>query len=157
MENEHENFRHDLLANNQARCPCCKRMARISKRKIHTSIALMLIKLYHVQFVKPHLGMRPGWIHLEDFKSERTSGNDFSIVKLWGLATPKPAGYEEDKRSSGYWRLTSLGKAFVLGEIRIPRTLEVFDNKVFRKSPETVDIKMALKDNFSYYETYVHI
>jgi hypothetical protein len=59
---------------------------------------------------------------------------------------------DSGRKTSGYWRLSPHGEAFVRGHIAIPRFVTVFDDHVLAMGDETVTIREALKDQFDYRE-----
>ncbi len=151
------NFRAELQALNEAVCPCCQRRARINKLRIHSTLALMLARLYYAAKHSAS-GLPTEWIHIEQFRpSKHGSGRDFSITKHWGLAEAKPAGADDDKPSSGLWRLTPRGVAFVLNQIGVPRFAMVMDDALVGVSGENVTMEEAVKRKFSYAELFAHL
>lgn len=145
---EQKRFQRELDDNGTARCPCCLRQATIWKMSVHSTLCHMLIWLYK-ESMKQH-GIGGGLIHIEKFRPNKRTGNDFSIVKHWKLAEAKEAEPDEDKSSSGYWRLTSSGIDFVLGRIPIRKNLFIFDNKIVKSSDDGIFIAESLGKKFSY-------
>lgn len=146
-----KSFLDDLIARGDMECPCCKRKARVSPLKVHSTLAEMLCKLYRAS-IRIN-GVADSYVHLTQFPaSKTTSGRDFSIVHHWGIAEPMKASPDENKRSSGMWRLTQKGVEFVNGRLAIPRNAFVFDNRVVDYSQENVTIHTALGDDFDWFE-----
>jgi len=113
-------------------CNGCGRSMKVSRLKIHKTLATMLVSLQQ---------LGNGWHHIETFRpTKHGSGRDFSILKHWNLVESKPANSDEDKRTSGMYRLTDSGKAFVLGTIAKPKYVYVFNNKVIETSDTVVVI-----------------
>lgn len=138
-------FWRRLNAGESLDCPCCKRYSQIYTRKIHTGIALQLIQLYRI-------GGSITFVHTSKLIAPGSSGiGDFSKAKYWGLIEPKE-NTDDDKKSSGFWRLTPLGVAFVRGKKTIAGAALVFDDKVIGFTDEPVDILGALGKKFSYDE-----
>ena len=50
------------------------------------------------------------------------------------------------------WRVTSLGKRFVLGEVTVPGRAEVYNGMCLRTYGPEVSIVTALGDKFNYAE-----
>ena len=147
---EQNRFQRELDENGSARCPCCQRQATIWRMSVHSTLCHMLIWLYK-ESMKAH-AVGSGLVHIEQFRPNKRTGNDFSIVKHWRLAEAKEAAPDEDKNSSGYWRLTSSGIDFVLGRIPIRKHLFIFDNKIVKSSDDQIFIADALGKKFSYAE-----
>lgn len=147
-------FQADLRKNNEAICQCCQRRARINKLRVHSTIALMLARLAYQS--KQKTGDPYSFVHIDEFKPKHRSGNDFSIVKYWGLATTKPAE-GEDKNSSGFWRLTGDGNSFINGKLNIEKYAYVIDGMLSHFGEDTIDMDQALNGKFSFSELLEHI
>lgn len=144
-------FWEKLNAGDVQCCPTCNRTAMACKTTLNSTLTWMLIRLYRVSMERT--GKPGGFIHVNDFSPGRHStGRNFCIVHHWGLATSAEAEPDEDKNSSGYWRLTAKGIAFIMGELDIPKYIFVFGNKVINTGKDTWDVHAALKNKFSYSE-----
>lgn len=127
-------------------CPCCDRYSQIYRRRIHSGMALNLIKLYRA-------GGQDNFIHFAEFIGARGEGSDFTICRYWGLVEPghKIEG-EENKKDSGRWKLTVPGVFYVKGHQSVPKYAYVFDNQVLQFSEEFVTVRDALGAKFNYDE-----
>lgn len=144
-KSQRDAFWRDLRAGNQLNCPCCERFATIYHRQIHSGIALQLIKLYR------HGGYAE-YVHVSCVLAPGSSGvGDFSKPRYWELIEPKDHIANETK-SSGYWRLTMKGTAFVRSKLKIPRFALVFDDTVLRFEGDDVSISDCLGKKFNYTE-----
>lgn len=157
LEQATKEFAAMLQRNSEAICPCCARRARINRLRIHSTLALMLGRLYYIS--NREWGEPQSWVHIEAFKPKHRTGNDFSIVKHWGLAEPKSAAPGEDKASSGMWRLTDAGVLWIEAatNTRVPKYAFVMDDRVLGFSPELVTLKEALNNKFSFAELKTHL
>lgn len=138
-------FRQALERGEHTDCPCCGRYAQIYRRKFHSSMAVQLIKLFAA-------GGSFEFVHASKLIINNMAGiGDFTKAKYWGLIYPmeKPED-ETSRKTSGYWRLSANGEAFVRGHIAIPREVVVFDDHVLAMGTETVTIRQALTDKFDY-------
>jgi hypothetical protein len=143
---ESEAFKARLKGGDACDCPVCGRHAQIYRRKFHSSMALQLIRMYQ-------LGGGKEYIHASKLIVAGVSGSgDFSKAKYWDLIFPKPTTDNEESKSNGFWILSDKGEQFVRGEIRIPREVLVFDDKVEGISTETISITEALGTKFNYQE-----
>lgn len=122
------------------RCPCCTQMAKVYKRTITTPMAVVLIKAYR-QFGRQ-------WFNLPRFSQK---GGDDAKLRYWLLIEELP-NENPETRTSGWWRITEHGEAFVKGELAVPRYAHVFDGRCLRMSGDRIDIKQALKNKFDYSE-----
>jgi hypothetical protein len=140
-------FRQALERGEHTDCPCCGRYAQIYRRKFHSSMAVQLIKLFAA-------GGSFKFVHASKLIINNMAGiGDFTKAKYWGLIYPmeKPEDHTTTK-TSGFWRLTSHGEAFVRGLISIPREVVVFDDRVLAIGDEKTTIREALNDKFDYAE-----
>lgn len=145
-----EEFMERILAGEELECPCCMRKARIWRLYVHGTLASMLVRLYRKS--KELHGRPDEWVHIEAFKPATRTGNDFSIVKHWKLAEPKAADEDEDKNSSGMWRLTCDGVLWVTKHSTIIKYANIFDNECQSYEGNAVTIVDALGKKFSYEE-----
>lgn len=95
-----------------------------------------------------------GFAHMHDQPPKARSARDTSRLKHWNMITAAPHDPNDDssKRTSGMWRITATGIAFVEGELRVPRVKHVFDDVVISESDETTSMAQALGDGFDYLE-----
>ena len=131
-------------------CPCCDQYCKLYKRGIHTSMARFLIWLYRTGLGEPdrrffHIGE---WPTSED---RFLSAGDAAKLRYWELIAEKPKDPNDTtRRTSGYWRITERGIAFVCGELRVPAHVFLFDGRVQGWDEETITIRDALGKNFNY-------
>ena len=88
-------------------CPHCNTVVRTYRRKFPKGDIKSLVQLRRAAL------RGDGWTHIKDLQG-KSGGGDFAKYRYWGLITEKELG-TEDKRSSGYWKLTGVGKDFVEG------------------------------------------
>lgn len=129
-------------------CPCCGRLAKVYKRKLHTEMALFLIGL-----VKKYKKTRD-WINVRDVipggdKSAKASSDGAYLVH-WRLIEPQPK--PEGGKRQGFYRPTDRGIQFAEKKIRVPSHVALFDNKVVGWNDKLVYIDEALGDKFDYEE-----
>lgn len=140
-----ENFIDKLKEGFEGNCPCCNRFAKVYKRHIHTGIALQLIELYKK-------GGDKEYIHASELIAPGlTSSSDLSKGKYWDLIETKPAD-TDDKKSSGFWKLTQTGIDFVNMDVEIKKYVLIFDDKVIGLDGNYINISQCLGDKFSYKE-----
>lgn len=70
--------------------------------------------------------------------------NNFSRLRFHGLVAKYK---EEGKHVAGYWLLTRRGADFLNGEISIPATVTIFQNKVVYRSERVITVKDVIKDD----------
>ena len=125
-------------------CPTCDQYARRYKRKLNSSMARGLIWLYKATDDFIHVRQNaPRWL--------ATKGGDFAVMRHWGLIEEKPhAG--TDKKTSGIWRITQAGVAFVQIDSVLHSHAYLYNDEFLGFWGELVSIKDALGEHFHYQE-----
>jgi hypothetical protein len=130
-------------------CPCCGQFAKRYRRPLHSTIARSLIRLMRLTLTEPALPMH----HISTFQQSLTAGRDFCLVAYWELAEDIPVDRENGAtRTSGFWRLTEKGRAFVRLEIVIPRYAYIFNAEGRGFDGDSVSIIDCLGKRFNYRE-----
>lgn len=129
-------------------CPCCGQLVKLYSRPMHYTMGAMLIRLYRLS------QKDSGYHHVKDIAAgiSDTGTNDFSKLKYWGLIEQMPKDPKENKRTSGYWRITQRGVQFVLGQRTEHERVLIFNKKNLGLTGDQIDIKQALGERFNYNE-----
>ena len=129
-----------------SKCPCCGRNVKMYNYTVNSSLARALVNLY-----KRSLRAQPN--HVKDILIglPHSCGKNFCILKHWELIE-ESINTDTQKRSSGYWYITPKGIKFVLNEVRIPKTVKVFNDKMYTASEASVSIHDCLGKGFDYKE-----
>lgn len=122
-------------------CPVCGRFAKKYKAKVMSGSAANMISLFKK-------GGVDSFIHFTDFHVAG-SGFDFWAARHIGLVVQN-SNEDEDKKTSGCWKLTSKGEAFITKRLKIPKYVEIFNDAVIAVAQESVDIEHCLGNKFSY-------
>ena len=79
-------------------------------------------------------------------------GGDYAKLRYWGLIERMPKEPSQDKRSSGMWKLTKLGRRFVYGEATVSSVCYYRhpEGGVLGFETQQIGIEDALGKNFSY-------
>lgn len=133
------------LSEDGMKCPCCDRWGKIYGYRMNSTIARGLIWMHHHED-------EFGWVNIQEGPRWLLRSKSLSTAKHWGLIERRPKDPTEDLRSSGVWRLTPKGIAFIKKRISVERTVFVFDDSVWKFSKDFMDVEAALGKNFSYYE-----
>lgn len=140
-----------------AKCPCCKQHAKIYRRKLNSGMAASLIAFAKVtQQSQP----KDGWLKVPDDFVQTSKlvtilkNREYNKLKHWGLLEGQGPDLSLDAAVpySGHWRLTEQGFKFVRGEIEVPESVYLYDNRKMRVSTEMTTIKAALGSKFNYAE-----
>lgn len=124
-----------------ASCPCCGQLAKVYRRKLTASIASVLIKM--------HYWAGADYAYLPNLRSK---GQDEVIARHWGLIEGMPDVRRDDGSTRvGWWRLTALGRSFVLDQARVPKYARIYNNRLLNlDDAERVSIRDALGTSFNY-------
>jgi hypothetical protein len=135
--------------NEGARCPCCNQLAKVYKRRIHSTMAYHLIQL-------KKRSLDDSFIHksflLSGSRSAMTSlgGGEFAMMRHWGLIEEKLKDDKQKGRTSGFWRITEKGKGFVDKKLLINKFIYLYDGQLLKVSEETASISDCLGEKFDY-------
>jgi hypothetical protein len=93
------------------------------------------------------------WTHINKIPAEIDRGHEVGRLAYWGLVE-RQENTDTDKRSSGVWRATSEGIAFVLHGSEVPSHAfcSVPGQKILGFEDDTITIHEALTNKFSYQE-----
>jgi len=115
-------------------CPCCGQFVKAYRRRIRGNHARFLIDV-----ARKTTDDEP-WIH---YRKCVFGGRDYNYLRHFGLA--------EMQERRGLWRVTDLGKDFILDRATVPEWIAVYNNKVLDKSKGSVSIRDCLqKGGFDY-------
>lgn len=128
-------------------CPTCERPAKAHERHLTPSLAYVALLLWL------HRGTE--WTVLSSFVEDDMGlpRSDEVKLKLWGLietkddVVPKSPG---EKKEPGVWRLTSRGAAWARNELRLPRTVRVFNDRPYVLFGDPITIAEAMGDRYDY-------
>jgi len=134
-----------------ARCPCCGQFARVYKRKLLPDLAAILIFIYREALQHPD----QEWIHVPTLLSRdaRVSrmGGEYARASLWGLIQAKP-GEAADAESSGYYKLSDRGVAFVDCNLTVSEYVWVYNGTRIDEEGRMLTIRDILGLKYSYEE-----
>lgn len=126
-----------------ARCPCCNQYAKVYRRQINSGMARSLIAMYlH--------GPQGQWVHLPTQVGARS--REEGKLRYWGLVEEQVEVQRQDGGRAGYWRLTDAGRAWVTGQITVPKFVAVYNNTVLRSYGDPINVSDALGSKFNYTE-----
>lgn len=128
-------------------CPCCGQFVKVYRRTITSTMARQLLTAYHKHGAKV-------WFHTRTVVLADASGaGDFSKLEYWGLIERQAHVQGEDgKRSSGMWRITSIGREWALNRTMVPMYTLVYNDQVLGQEGSLIDVHHALGKKFDYRE-----
>lgn len=136
-------------------CPCCTQFTKVYARTITATMAYALVCLY-----RHAASGGPEWFHAPSYLSRvarladsTARGGDWAKLTAWGLIEESTERREDDCPHTGYYRVTEAGRAFVLGQITVPRWAIFYAGRVLRLDDrKRVSIQQALGKRFNYAE-----
>lgn len=140
-----------------AKCPCCTQTVKVYKRKLNAGMSRALICIYRegIRSIYVNDNHRP-YLHVGTLLTNQkiNAGNtEYSKLAYWGLIEEMPKDpADTHKKTSGQWRLTNLGKAFVEDRAKVSEYVEVFNKRVLRPGGTHVSIRDTLGREFDYAE-----
>lgn len=128
-----------------ANCPCCNQFVKFYKRKLYASMSRMLIALYYMEPDEYH--------HIQTIAKAGGTGHpgDFAKLVYWEMIIEKTLD-GEDKRSSGWWKITEKGQKFVQNQLSVLSHCLVYNKKVLDRYGDSITIRDSLGKKFSYEE-----
>jgi len=133
-------------------CPVCDRFGKIHKTPITASGAFTLLKLYEA--LRTGNTDKEGFVHIESYMTKQRIPikGAHSRLQHWGLCEIK-MNNDDTKRTSGFWKITEKGKRFIFGQIKIPKSAWMYNEKVLEwEDDNMIDIHQALNNKFNYQE-----
>lgn len=128
-------------------CNACGQFVKLYARQIHSTIARALLFAYDISREGQEV------FHVNDvFHHVANVYGDFQKAKLWGLIETVEDGEFNGSKSSGKWRFTPKGTAFVLEQITIPKYVYLYNGKPFGFGGGDVTIRQCLGKRFNYHE-----
>lgn len=136
---EAKQYLRERMFKDGAHCPCCQQKVKVYKRSITSSMAWGLAELYALR------GQQ--YTHCEDFFKENPDVNspvrgDFTKFLYWMMIEPHPD-------NKGEYRITEIGKDFLLNGLEVPKNFWVYNNEILKQSKEMVSIEEAGRNKFN--------
>jgi len=147
-----EEAKQEVIANRDEgiTCPCCGQLAKVYKRLVYGSMAVDLIRLYQKHMFDDDWNK---YYHISKVRTVTAGGGDFAKFVYWGLVEEQQKDPDDlSKRTSGFWRITNIGKAFVEKKTQIMKYVIIYDSNVLRFEGDLVDIESCLRGKFNYQE-----
>jgi hypothetical protein len=123
-------------------CPCCRQFAKVYRRKIHATMARDFLRVWRA------VG-EGTWFHLPDFVA---NSGDVPKTRFWGLLDEEIELRRADGGRAGYWRITDLGRAWVLNQATLPKYARIYSGRCLGLVGEPTSIVDSLGDRFDYRE-----
>jgi hypothetical protein len=132
-------------------CPCCSRLVKVYRRKIHAEMVLWLIGLYKLCSANDGYYTTVDIARSQNSKYLKVGGTDGTFLIHWGLIEKIPATNRGGAPARSY-KITKKGIDFVDGKINIWKWVELLNGELMDVSTEGTDIHQALGSKFNYNE-----
>lgn len=127
-------------------CPCCERLVKLYKRKLHSEMAAFLFRL--VFAYKTH----PRWYSTRELvPGTSKSTTDGSYLVHWDLVQKEPAKNNSGGKAGSY-KPTQRGIDFVMGEVVVPSHIHMLCGELVGYSDDYVTFAECIENKFDYDE-----
>jgi len=127
-------------------CPCCGRWGRVYKRPLNETMARSLIWLCDSSVEDAWVDVpatAPRWL---------VQSNQLPTLRWWGLVVRCNDNVSEDKKHSGMWKPTELGRLFRSGKSAVQKYVYTYNGAFEKFGGPDVLISDCFGDSFSYKE-----
>lgn len=128
--------------NKGCKCPVCKQTVKLYKRSLNSG---MMYTMWHI-FLEDKTGST--YIHVKDLLRNKGAKNshDWTLLAHWGLLEPHPS-----KTERGKWKLTHKGIDFIMGRLKVPDAILMYNNQIadVKGTVVTTSFKEALRNKFN--------
>jgi len=132
------------------RCPCCTQFAKVYRRNLPSASAQVMIALYHAGGDREFVFL-PDVLETVGARTAHQGGYG-TLGQFWGLMERQAGEREDGSNRVGWWRLTALGRDFVLGRATVPKYARLYNGRCLGVSGEPITINAALGAKFDYRE-----
>lgn len=138
----------DTVRKDGGHCPCCDRWGKVYKRNINETMARSVIWLAGAP-----CGAE-GWVDVPSNAPRwLVRSNQLATLRWWGLVERREPSEGEDKKYSGMWRCTELGKQWIAGNAKVHQSVWTYAGEVESLDGPMVSVSDCLGQHFSYQET----
>lgn len=99
-------------------CPACARWTQVYTWSLRDT---------WVEILKQVAADPDEWVMLAKYAKKKVQ--NAALLRHWGLIERSAGRREDGYRSTGYYRLTDLGRRFLRGEVSVPRQITTFDGE----------------------------
>jgi len=134
-------------------CPCCDQLVKVYRRPFNAQMARGLIWLVREHERRVESGTEE-WIHVPSAAPGwLLASREFWRCAYWGLIIQR-RNDDPTKRTSGYWKPSPQGAAFVHDNARLPAVALIFDGRVLDTEGPDINVVAALGKRFDYRELW---
>jgi hypothetical protein len=129
-----------------AKCPCCTQMAKVYRRHMTSTTGRTMIAMYRYHGTD--------WVNIPDLmklylRDVAHQGGYATLAQHWGLIIEERTARDDGGRP-GWWHLTSDGVMFVKAQLKVPRKVTLYDNRLLGiDDSQMVSIHDVLGEHFN--------
>jgi len=127
-------------------CPCCSKLVKVYRRRLHQEMALFLFKLFRRHQLYPRF-----YTMLELYPESNKAASDGSYLPHWGLVE-KSDGVNTADAPAGLYKMTDKGIQFLHNQEYVPSHVHLLNNRVVGWSDSRTNVQQALGIKFKYDE-----
>ena len=132
------------ISGDGAYCPCCDRWGKVYKRSLTAAMARALMWLVHQE------ARSDGWVHVPSIAPPwMLRSPQLPTLRMWGLVEGASGGTTK-LQSSGLWKPTPLGIAFVHNRATVQKYVFVYNDTVQDTEGDQIFIGDALGAKYNY-------
>lgn len=121
-------------------CPCCDQFAKIYKRAITKNMANILTVL-------PTRDAEGEPVWFKGSEAVKDNSGDLAKLRYWGLIEEEKERRPDGGRS-GWWRVTPLGRKFLMGKVTVSKYAVLYNGKLIDFEGAQVNIRELLPFRF---------
>ncbi len=133
-------------------CPNCGQLVKLYRRTLPSATARVMIALWHVNEGRQYVYLPQ---ILDGMTRTPQQGGYATYGHHWKLMKQQPGVRDDGSNRVGWWRLTNLGRDFILGQATVPKYAHVYNNECFGFSGPQWTIQQALGTKFNYHALMV--
>jgi|WetSurMetagenome_2_1015567.scaffolds.fasta_scaffold632674_1 hypothetical protein len=137
-------------------CPCCHQLVRMVEKELSSTMVYVLILMYrHFQTASDWLDMSQYLDNMVALGSE-VKGGEWSKLKYWQLIVERPPEKKSvlnpkpTVKTQGMYKLTDKGRDFVLGKLKAPKSLWIYNGHVIEANKKSMSIQECLGKDYKY-------
>ncbi len=141
-----EEVREKAEVGRGTQCPCCDKLVKVYRRKLHAEMSKFLILLVN------KYRLYPRWYGMRDlYPGNNKAASDGSFLLHWELIE-RSQKVNTAQAPVGHYRPTTKGMQFVYDLTRVPSHVHLLNNKVVGWSDKSINIIESLGKQFNYHE-----
>lgn len=113
-----------------ARCPCCGRLAKLSRRRLSVGMVTALQLMEETWTRAPDLVKGSPWVHASRvFVLLQGKHRDWQLLEHWGLIETVSVRSDALSEDATFWRPTTEGFDFLAGKRAVKRYVLLYDGR----------------------------